>query len=84
MKGLGLDNKHYNDGQHIVRLVVANWLVGIIIIIDKLFSFVIDRKVCFDFAIYMECVKHKSQYWLYTKYTNCTSQVVVVSVYELK
>ena len=31
MKGLGLEHKHYNDGQHIVRLV-ANWLVGIITI----------------------------------------------------
>ena len=40
MKGLGLEHKHYTDDQHIVRLV-ANWLLGIITIIDKLFSFVI-------------------------------------------
>ena len=73
MQGLGLEHKHYSDGQHIVRLV-ANWLVGIIIIIDKLFSFIIDRKVCFDFAIYMECVSN-------TKVsTGCTQNILIVQV----
>ena len=73
MKGLGLEHKHYNDGQHIVRLV-ANWLVGIITIIDKLFSFIIDRKVCFAFAIYMEWVSN-------TKVsTSCTQNILTVQV----
>ena len=73
MKGLGQEHKHYNDGQQIVRLV-ANWLVGIIIIIDKLFSFIIDRKVCFDFAIYMEGVSN-------TKVsTSCTHNILIAQV----
>ena len=38
MKGLGLEHKHYNYGQHIVMLV-AYWLVGIITITILLINY---------------------------------------------
>ena len=59
MKGLGLEHKHYNDGQHIVRLV-ANWLVGIITItvLINYFTLLLTEK----YVLILQFIKHKSQY----------------------